>query len=692
MSYVPAHAPRAVSSQSYTHIGDTTHAACDGTGSATTSSWRSCRLDVLRRGNSRGQPLAAVSSAVFPPPLHSHAALSQPSQTHRRHAELIQPSCGLSVTLTDALVSAQLSMMSRPGSRSMPSFLSSSIVLLVCLLLCLIAPTHSSTASPLPSAPRPPARVVTPTFKPLHVTFSIVTATTTHMTAPLEIAKILVQRGHRISIVCMEYHEQWLGDEMNVTRQLGFRYIRSESDGRPVNEAYDEAIAAFMKKGVAGVEEVARVLFEPTYVPTMRTHQRLVAEDKPDVMMCDMLAYSCIDLADKLGIPYVVMFPGQMGDRGLGDGFDTPSQLTSYGQHWHEQPMWHRFVNTFLVLPYAMWNFGGIEARMNALRAQFDIAPNVGPLDKWMGHDILFNGHWAFDYAGYLPPYYHLIGPIQPTGKVDRSDASNIAPQLRHWLDESQQLGIPVVYMALGSISYLMESRQAAFIEAFATCPALPLSAAANHSSAAPRFRVVWQSNKPLAASTRAAMPEWVREEKWVAQPAVLAHPATALFITHMGSASLQQGLAVGLPLLGVPFFGDQPGNAVRLQDNGVAIKVDQQSVTAAEVCHAMRHLVYSPTVRAAVDRLQLVSHLAVDGARRGADVVERAAYVGTAHLLPYRERKDVSWLVRYNVDVYAVGACMLLLATYAVYRAAATATGAAAARLAGSGSKSKLA
>ena len=43
-----------------------------------------------------------------------------------------------------------------------------------------------------------------------------------------------------------------------------------------------------------------------------------------------------------------------------------------------------------------------------------------------------------------------------------------------------------------------------------------------------------------------------------------------------------------------------------------------------------MRHLVYDKQVRASVDRLQQLYHLATDGASRGADVVERAAYVGT--------------------------------------------------------------
>ena len=555
-------------------------------------------------------------------------------------------------------------MVCRDVPRSVCAPASRSLVLLACLLLCLISLVVTSSAT----ATRPPARVSTPTFRPLHVSFTILTSTRTHMVAPLEIAKVLASRGHRITIIHMEHHTEWTGTDEE-RRQSGFRYIVSDSDGRPIEESYNETLHVMIDQGIGAIVRASQILFEPIYAPSMRTHQRLVAEDRPDVMMCDPFAHSCVDLADKLGIPFVITFPGQLGDFALGDGFDTPSQLTGFSQYWHEQPMWHRFVNTFLVLPYAIWTFGGIEPRMNALRAQFDIAPNTTPLDKWAGRDVLFNGNWAFDYAGYLPPYYHLIGPVKPSGKGDMTAASNIAPKLREWLDESEQSGIPVVYMALGSMAWLIDSEQTAFVQAFSSCSALPLSAGSNSSSSAPHFRVVWQSNRPLAAATRAAMPEWVREEKWVAQPAVLSHPATSLFVTHVGASSMQEGIGAGLPLLAVPFWGDQPSNAMRLQDNGVAVKVEHQTVTADELCRAMRHLVYDKQVRANVDRLQQIYHLATDGAARGADIVERAAYVGTQHLIPYRERKDVSWIIRYNVDVYAIGVGIAALVVYGVYR-----------------------
>jgi hypothetical protein len=277
----------------------------------------------------------------------------------------------------------------------------------------------------------------------------------------------------------------------------------------------------------------------------------------------------------------------------------------------------------------------------------------------------------------------------------------NIAPGLRAWLDDSEQRGIPVVYLALGSTGFFNERQQAAFLRAFVSCPAQPLpaeSGMANNTTATvsassdnSHFRVVWQANRPLAAPTRAAMPEWVREEKWVAQPAVLSHPATSLFISHAGSQSIQESLAAGLPLLSVPFFGDQYTNAARLKDKGCSLTVNYKRVGAEELCEAMRHLVYDKQVRANVDRLQQIYHLTTDGASRGADIVERAAYVGTKHLIPYRERTDVSWVIRYNVDVYAIGVGIVALLAYGLFRMLAALVGAGLA-IVGGRPKSKLA
>ena len=102
-------------------------------------------------------------------------------------------------------------------------------------LSCILDLVYSSefaatgTTHPAPApVTRPLARVNSPTFRPLHVSFSIPSATPTHLTAPLEICTQLVARGHRITIVHMEHHMRSLGSEEE-RHQSGFRYIVTET-------------------------------------------------------------------------------------------------------------------------------------------------------------------------------------------------------------------------------------------------------------------------------------------------------------------------------------------------------------------------------------------------------------------------------------------------------------------------------
>uniref|UniRef100_A0A7S1S753 UDP-glycosyltransferases domain-containing protein n=1 Tax=Alexandrium catenella TaxID=2925 RepID=A0A7S1S753_ALECA len=67
-------------------------------------------------------------------------------------------------------------------------------------------------------------------------------------------------------------------------------------------------------------------------------------------------------------------------------------------------------------------------------------------------------------------------------------------------------------------------------------------------------------------------------------------------FITHCGANSMHEALSLSAPMVAVPIFGDQPSNADRLRDEGVAIAFHQpmESVT-------------STSIRAAVDQLTRV-------------------------------------------------------------------------------------
>ena len=76
--------------------------------------------------------------------------------------------------------------------------------------------------------------------------------------------------------------------------------------------------------------------------------------------------------------------------------------------------------------------------------------------------------------------------------------------------------------------------------------------------------------------------PDHVRVERFLPQGDVL--PGVDLVVSHGGSGSLMATLAHGLPSLLLPLGADQPHNAMRAEQLGVAASLDAATVTSAEV------------------------------------------------------------------------------------------------------------
>jgi len=74
----------------------------------------------------------------------------------------------------------------------------------------------------------------------------------------------------------------------------------------------------------------------------------------------------------------------------------------------------------------------------------------------------------------------------------------------------------------------------------------------------------------------------------------------SAAVVTHGGWGTVSRALMRGLPLVLVPFYGDQPYIAARCTDLGVGIALPAETVTAAELRDAIRAVIWEPRYREA--------------------------------------------------------------------------------------------
>ncbi|KAJ8705522.1 hypothetical protein PYW08_012568 [Mythimna loreyi] len=178
---------------------------------------------------------------------------------------------------------------------------------------------------------------------------------------------------------------------------------------------------------------------------------------------------------------------------------------------------------------------------------------------------LLVNSHESIAPALSLPPNvinvagYHIDDKPPPLPK-----------DLQDLLDRSPQ---GVIYFSMGSVlkcSALKKHTRYALLKLFSTLP----------------YTVLWKFEEPLAG-----LPRNVHVRPWLPQQSVLAHKNIKLFITHGGLLSTLEAIHAGVPLLAVPVFGDQPGNAERARRAGYALRVDFHADMAQELGVALKEM-----------------------------------------------------------------------------------------------------
>ncbi|EFP04811.1 hypothetical protein CRE_30043 [Caenorhabditis remanei] len=89
-----------------------------------------------------------------------------------------------------------------------------------------------------------------------------------------------------------------------------------------------------------------------------------------------------------------------------------------------------------------------------------------------------------------------------------------------------------------------------------------------------------------------------VKFVNWAPQKELLAHENTVAFITHGGLKSAKEGVCSGVPMLFLPFYGDQPRNAHRFVTNGIAEALYKKSITAVDIKQKLEKLLEDPSYK----------------------------------------------------------------------------------------------
>ncbi|XP_072399074.1 UDP-glucosyltransferase 2-like isoform X2 [Diabrotica undecimpunctata] len=179
-------------------------------------------------------------------------------------------------------------------------------------------------------------------------------------------------------------------------------------------------------------------------------------------------------------------------------------------------------------------------------------------------------------------PIFHNLRPLLPntisigTG-MHFKEPQPLPEDLQKFLDDSKT---GVIYFSLGSnvnSNLLTKEFKKAVVEAFAEVP----------------HKVLLKMDGEIEGLSKNVM---VR--KWMPQQDILRHPNIKLFITQGGLQSLQESVVNGIPLIGIPFFGDQITNVNKMVKKGYGVKVDRRSITKEILVAAIREVITNPSYK----------------------------------------------------------------------------------------------
>lgn len=267
--------------------------------------------------------------------------------------------------------------------------------------------------------------------------------------------------------------------------------------------------------------------------------------------------------------------------------------------------------------------------------------PSVYELEKSISV-MLINSHVSTS-----PPRPSISGLVNVAG-AHIQPAKPLPADIQRFLDGATE---GAIFFSLGSYvqsSDMPKDKLKAFFEVFRNL----------------KQKVLWKFEDESMTN----VPRNVMVRKWLPQSDILAHPKVVLFITHGGMFGSQEGIFRGVPMLFIPFYGDQHRNALRAERAGYALTLNFADVNAITLGSRINELLTNPAFnRLAKKASELFRDNLVppmDEAMHWIEYVIR--HKGAKHLKSISV--DFNWVQYLMLDVLTFFVIAILLTSFLVY------------------------
>ncbi|KAL1006827.1 hypothetical protein UPYG_G00077650 [Umbra pygmaea] len=361
------------------------------------------------------------------------------------------------------------------------------------------------------------------------------------------------------------------------------------------------------------------------------TIMRKLKEAKYDVLLSDPLFLGSELVADILGIPlvYSLRFSiAHMWERLCGQMPSPPSfvpgvmvQLTDKMSFTERLRNVLFYVSQDMMAVYGYWQ--EIDAYYSKIRGKpSTYCEMLGQADMW-----LIRTYWDFDYPRPFLPNFKFVGGIHC------KPPKALPEEMEEFVQSSGDDGI--VVFTLGSmVKALPKEKENMIASALGQIPQ----------------KVLWRfsGKKPdtLAPNTRVY--------DWIPQNDLLGHPKIRAFITHGGTNGIYEAIYHGVPMVGIPLFGDQPDNMVHMKAKGAAVVMDFHSMKTQDLVDGLNAVINDTSFKENAMRLSRIHHdrpiSPKDEAVFWVEFTMR--HKGAKHLRV--QAHELTWYQYHSLDVFA--------------------------------------
>ncbi|XP_049780384.1 UDP-glucosyltransferase 2-like [Schistocerca cancellata] len=319
----------------------------------------------------------------------------------------------------------------------------------------------------------------------------------------------------------------------------------------------------------------------------------------------------------------------------------SPWWVHAYSDHLS---FWQRLYSSYVWLYFILVWFNVALPKHDAILKNYFGAgvPSIYELER--NFSLMFStNHFTESY-----PRPNLPNFVELTGLHIQPDTNPLPKDIQEWLDGATE---GVIYFSLGTnvlSSKMPPEKRRAFLDAFSQLPQ----------------RVLWKWETDDASD----LPPNVKMSKWFPQQSVLAHPKVKVFITQGGLQSFNEATYYGVPLIGIPFMGDQHYNVEKFVAAEIGYRLQFRHVTKDTVLEAIRTVLEDPRYRENMKKLSAVyrEHQAQSLPQAVWWIEYVLRHQGAPHLRS--AAMDLSWYQLLLLDVIAFILAVAAVATFAIY------------------------